>query len=100
MRWKTNQVIFYKRNPKSRGGPTMASKTMTITMTLRMMVMQPRSQGSFLPALRSERERDPGKRWSRGSRTKLILREESFVSHCFCLVYSQRSRHAVIATAR
>ena len=70
VRWKTNQVIFYKRNPKSRGGPTMASKTMTITMTLRMMVMQPRSQGSLLPALRSERERDPGKRWSRGSRTK------------------------------
>ena len=39
-----------------------------------------------------ERERDPGKRWSRGSRTKLILRERSFVSHFFCLVYSQRSR--------
>ena len=39
-----------------------------------------------------ERERDPGKRWSRGSRTKLILREESFVSHFFCPVYSQRSR--------
>ena len=58
VRWKTNQVIFYKRNPKSRGGPTMASKTMTITMTLRMMVMQPRSQGSLLPALRSERERE------------------------------------------
>ena len=44
---------------------------------------QPRSQGSLLPALRSERERDPGKRWSRGSRTKLILREQSFVSHFF-----------------
>ena len=29
----------------------------------------------------TERERDPGKRWSRGSRTKLFLREESFVSH-------------------
>ena len=28
---------------------------------------QPRSQGSLLPALRSERERDPGKRWSRVS---------------------------------
>ena len=27
-----------------------------------------------------ERERDPGWVWSRGSRTKLILREESFVS--------------------
>ena len=38
---------------------------------------QSRSQGSLLPALR----RDPGKRWSRGSRTKLFLREESFVSH-------------------
>ena len=28
-----------------------------------------------------ERERDPGKRWSRGFRTKLFLKEESFVSH-------------------
>ena len=27
--------------------------------------------------------RDPGKRWSRGSRPKLIPREESFVSHFF-----------------
>ena len=42
---------------------------------------QPRSQGSLLPAPWSERDRDPGKRWSRGSRPKLILREESFVSH-------------------
>ena len=55
---------------------------------------QLRSQGSLLPALRSGRERDPRKRWSRGSGTKIILREESFVSHCFCLAY------AVIATAR
>ena len=31
------------------------------------MKYQPRSQGSLLPALRSERERDPGKRWSRVS---------------------------------
>ena len=38
-----------------------------------------------------ERERDPEKRWSRGSRTKLTLREESFVSHFLCLVYLQRS---------
>ena len=29
--------------------------------------LQPRFQGSLLPALRSERERDPGKRWSRVS---------------------------------
>ena len=53
--------------------------------------IEPRSQGSLLPALRSERERDPGKRWSRGFRTKLFLREESFVSHFFCHVYSPRS---------
>ena len=46
----------------------------------------------------SERERDPGKRWSRGSRTKLFLREDSFVSHVF--VWSIRDVHAVIATAR
>ena len=59
---------------------------------------QPRSQGSLLPALQSERERDPGKRWSRGSRTKLFLREESFVSHSF--VWFIRDVHAVIAAAR
>ena len=47
---------------------------------------------SYPPYRASKRERDPGKRWSRGSRTKLILREESFVSRFFCLVYSQRSR--------
>ena len=45
-----------------------------------------------------ERERDPGKRWSRGSRTKLFLREESFVSHSF--VWFIRDVHAVIAAAR
>ena len=47
----------------------------------------------FSPTLPTERERerDPGKRLSRGSRTKLFLSEESFVSH-FCLVYSRRSR--------
>ena len=53
--------------------------------------IEPRFQGSLLPALRSERERHPGKRWSHGSRTKLFLREESFVSHFFYLVYSPRS---------
>ena len=45
-----------------------------------------------------ERERDPGKRLSRGSRTKLILREESFVSHFF--VWFIRNVHVVTATAR
>ena len=45
-----------------------------------------------------ERERDPGKRWSRDSRTKLFLREASFVSHVF--VWLIREVHAVIATAR
>ena len=59
---------------------------------------QPRSQGSLLPALRSERARDPGKRWSRGSRTKLILREESFVAHFF--VWFIRNVHTVIAAER
>ena len=39
-----------------------------------------------------------GKRWSRGSRTKLFPREESFVSHSF--VWFIRDVHAVIATAR
>ena len=67
-------------------------KLVIFVTTVYEKLIQPRSQGSLLPALRSERERDPGKRWSRGSETKLILREESFVSHCFCLVYSQRSR--------
>ena len=50
------------------------------------------------PARPTERDRDPGKRWSRGSRTKLFLREESFVSHFF--VWFIRDVHAVIATAR
>ena len=49
--------------------------------TFTVFADQPRSQGSLLPDIRSERERDPGKRWSRGSRTKLFLREESFVLH-------------------
>ena len=39
-----------------------------------------------------ERERDPGKRWSRGSGTKLNSEGGVLVSHCFCLVYSQRSQ--------
>ena len=36
-----------------------------------------------LPALWSERREIPGRGWSRGSRTKLILREESFVFSIF-----------------
>ena len=44
------------------------------------------------------RERDLGKYWSRGSRTKLILREESFVPPFF--VWFIRDVQAVIATAR
>ena len=50
--------------------------------------LQPCSQGSLPPVPRereSERARDPGWFWSRGSRTKLIPREESFVSQLFCL---------------
>ena len=35
----------------------------------------------FTQPTERERERDPGQRWSRGSRTKLTLREESFASH-------------------
>ena len=38
--------------------------------SLMELFTQPRSQGSLLPAQRSERKRDPAKRWSRGSRTK------------------------------
>ena len=45
------------------------------------------------PSLRSERERHPGWVWSRGPRTKLIPREESFVSQFFCLVRFHRSRN-------
>ena len=51
---------------------------------------------SYPPHGARERERDPGKRWSRGSRPKLILREESFVSHFLCPVYSQRGRNSKI----
>ena len=52
---------------------------------------QPRSQGSLLPVptereRERERERDPDWVWSHGSRTKLILRKESFVSQFFCPV--------------
>ena len=35
-----------------------------------------------------EREKDPGWVWSCGSRTKLTLREESFVSQC-CVSFTQ-----------
>ena len=54
----------------------------------------------FSPTRPTERarERDPGKRWSCGSRAKLFLREESFVSHFF--FWFIRDVHAVIATAR
>ena len=47
----------------------------------------------FYPSLRSGRERDPGWVWSRGPRTKLIPREESFVSQFFCLVRFHHSRN-------
>ena len=40
------------------------------------------------PSLRSERQRDPGWVWSRGSRTNKIPREESFVSQ-FCVSFTQ-----------
>ena len=40
------------------------------------------------PPLWSEREKDPGWVWSCGSRTKLILREKSFVSQ-FCVLFTQ-----------
>ena len=43
--------------------------------------------------LRSERERHPGWVFSRGPRTKLIPRKESFVSQFFCLVHFHRSRN-------
>ena len=57
------------------------------------MSHQPGSQGSLLP-IPMERERDPGQVWSRGSRTKLIPREESFVSQLFfCLVRFHRSHN-------
>ena len=79
--------------PLKRGQFRQKIVTLTIAVfLLTLHVIQPRSQGSLLPALWSKRERDPGKHWSRGYGTKLILREKSFVSHCFCLVYSQRSR--------
>ena len=40
------------------------------------------------PSLRSDREKDPGWVCSRGSRAKLILREEPFVSQ-FCVSSTQ-----------
>ena len=44
------------------------------------------------PSLRSKRETDPCWVWSRGSKTKLILREESFVSQILCLVHAMIAR--------
>ena len=50
------------------------------------------------PYRASERERDPGWVWSRVFRTKLILREESFVSLlCVWLIFTV---HAMIARER
>ena len=46
---------------------------------------QPHSQGSLLPTY-GVRERDRGLVWSCVSRTKLILKEESFVFHCHCQI--------------
>ena len=76
--------------------PTTRQLQLTSDRPSERQTTHPRSQGFLLPALRSARERDPGKRWSRGSRTKLFLREESFVSHFFVSFI----RHVVIATAR
>ena len=45
-----------------------------------------------------EREKDPGWVWSCGSRTKLTLREESFVSQ-FCVSFTQWSRRSANRTA-
>ena len=56
------------------------------------LFFQPRSQASLLP-VPTERERDPGWVWSRGPTTKLIPREESFVTQFFCLVRFHRSRN-------
>ena len=44
------------------------------------------------------RERDPGKRWSRGSRKKIISEGGVLCLTFFCLVI--RDVHAVVATAR
>ena len=63
------------------------------TPVMKQSKRQPRSQGSLLPVpTERERERDPGWVWSRDPRTKLIPREESFVSQFFCLVRFHRSR--------
>ena len=61
--------------------------------------LKPRSQGSLPPVpTERERERHPGWIWSHVSRTKLILRKESFVSQfCAWLVFTI---HAMIARAR
>ena len=89
---RQGQPLICKRKPVSRVLTVQGQEKWFSQTISQVFSEQPRSQGSLLLALRSERERDPGKRWSRGSRTKLILREESFVSRFFCLVYSQRSR--------
>ena len=95
---RQGQPLICKRKPASRVLTVQGQEKWFSRTISQVFSEQPRSQGSLLLALRSERERDPGKRWSRGSRTKLILREESFVSHFF--VWFIRNVHAVIATAR
>ena len=95
---RQGQPLICKRKPASRVLTVQGQEKWFSQTISQVFSEQPRSQGSLLLALRSERERDPGKRWSRGSRTKLILREESFVSHFF--VWFIRNVHAVIATAR
>ena len=56
----------------------------TFVKVLLKRFYQPRSQDSLLP-IPTEQERDPGWVWSCVSRTKLIQREEFFVSQFFCL---------------
>ena len=87
-------VIRMKSYLDSLFDPTCVSVRVTIDK-----LDQPRSQGSLLSVpTERERERDPGWVWSRGPRTKLIPREESFVSQFLCLV--RFHRHAMIERAR
>ena len=79
----SGEKSFSKKKCEKRAGAGERQGGGACTHFFNGLFRQPRTQGSLLPAPWSERDRDPGKRWSHGSRPKLFLREESFVSHFF-----------------
>ena len=95
-------IGFLSQAPLSKGGLRYGKKRLLIFLGKKIFEIPPFFQtrpgdlGKKVHAcsLRfSALKRDPGWVWSRGPRTKLIPREESFVSQFFCLVRFHRSRN-------